>query len=208
MPPDKPPIPESENLRDYLECSEVLDWHSRDHAVGASLTSSLPTEVAKARRLYEWVRDEIPHSLDARHETVTCRASDVLRHRTGICFAKSHLLSALLRAVGIPTGLCYQVLRFDPSSERLILHGLNGIYLQSLGRWLRVDPRGNKVGVDAQFCENREQLAFPADSALGEYLSPTVYVRPLPGVIQCLCSYDTVTDVLKSLPSAIPSSGR
>jgi len=42
-------------------------------------------------------------------DVVTCSASEVLREGTGICFAKSHLLAALLRAVGIPAGLCYQV---------------------------------------------------------------------------------------------------
>ena len=46
------------------------------------------TDLSRGRRLYEWVRDEIPHSKDAGHEIVTCRASEVLRHRTGICYAK------------------------------------------------------------------------------------------------------------------------
>lgn len=34
-------------------------------------------------------------------------ASDVLKHRTGYCYSKNHLLAALLRVNKIPTGLCY-----------------------------------------------------------------------------------------------------
>jgi len=35
---------------------------------------------------------------------VTCKASDVLIYGTGYCYAKSHLLAALLRANAIPAG--------------------------------------------------------------------------------------------------------
>lgn len=66
---------------------------------------------SRGRRLVECG----PHLLPM--ETVTWRASDVLRRGTGLCFAKAHLLAALLRAVGVPCGLCYQVLRCDASSS-------------------------------------------------------------------------------------------
>lgn len=60
-----------------------------------------PTAIAKA--CFEWVRDEIHHSYDYQMSPVTCRASDVLQHKTGYCYyAKSHLLVALLRANEIP----------------------------------------------------------------------------------------------------------
>jgi transglutaminase-like putative cysteine protease len=108
--------PETPDLDRYLEASEVVDWHSPEIvALAHALTDGLETDVEQAMRLFDWVRDEIPHSKDAGHEVVTCRASDVLRHRTGICYAKSHLLAALLRvSVGgvidvssaIPDRLC------------------------------------------------------------------------------------------------------
>lgn len=56
----------------------------------------------------DFVRDQIRHSADYRPNPVTCKASEVLRHGTGYCYAKSHLLAALLRANGVPAGLCYQ----------------------------------------------------------------------------------------------------
>ena len=47
--------------------------------------------VAVAGRCFEWVRDEIRRSGDFRLDPVTCSASQVLRHGTGFCYAKSHL---------------------------------------------------------------------------------------------------------------------
>lgn len=196
------PTPESENFQDYLASSEIIDWHTPDpRRLADVLAAGATSDVEKAKRFYEWVRDEITHSADAGQETVTCRASEVLLHRTGICYAKAHLLAAMLRAVGIPAGLCYQALRCDDSSERLVVHGLNGIHLESPGRWIRVDARGNKPGVNAQFSPDREQLAFPVDPALGEFTCETVFARPLPGIVVCLSSHGTVTELMADLPS-------
>ncbi len=105
--------------------------------------------------------------------------------------------------MGIPAGMCYQVLRYDESSDRLVLHGLNSVYLASLGRWIRVDARGNKDGVNAQFSVDREQLAFPVDPALGESTCDTVFVRPLPSVVDCLTSSATVTELMANLPQSV-----
>jgi len=198
------PIPDSSELRAYLDCGDIIDWRTPEvRSLADVLTAGAAADVDKAKRLYEWVRDEISHSADAGHETVTCRASDVLRHRTGICYAKAHLLSAMLRAVGIPSGLCYQILRDGPTSERLVVHGLNGIYLESLDRWVRVDPRGNKPGVDAQFSLDHEQLAFPAHPALGEFTCKTVFAQPLPVIVKCLTSHSNVTELMAHLPGSM-----
>lgn len=85
----------------------------------------------------------------------------------------------------------------------MILHGLNGVYLESLGRWIRVDPRGNKAGVDAQFRLDREQLAFPTNMALGEVLYPTVFVEPLPCIVECLATSASVSEAMERLPESI-----
>ncbi len=198
------PAPESSNLQDYLNSTEVIDWCTPEvHQAAVSLSEGAPADVEKAKRLYEWVRGAIPHSADAGHETVTCRASQVLQKRTGICYAKAHLLAAMLRATGIPAGMCYQVLRYDDSSDRLVLHGLNGIYLESLGKWLRVDPRGNKPGVDAQFSVDEERLAFSVDPTLGEFDCPTVFAEPLASVEHCLTVWEKVTDLMANLPETL-----
>ena len=50
------------------------------------------------KRCYAFVRDEIPHSWDIKTDVVSRTASGVLKNRTGICWTKSCLLAALLRA--------------------------------------------------------------------------------------------------------------
>ncbi len=203
------PTPLTENINDYLACSDVVDWHTPEvMSLARSLAAGVDSEVEKAKRLYQWVRDEISHSADARHETVTCRASEVLCHRTGICYAKAHLLAAMLRAVGIPSGLCYQLLRYDATSDRLIVHGLNGLYLSGIGRWIRVDPRGNKLGVDAQFCVERERLAFEPNRVCGEYSCETIFAEPLPGTLACLRRCANVSELLANLPGRIDADAR
>ena len=106
---------QSQKLTDYLQCTAIIDWQTpaiieQTQAVTASLTQ----DIAKAQALFEWVRDTIPHSNDIGTDVVTCTASEVLAHRTGLCYAKSHLLAAMLRCAGIPAGLCYQVFRRQP----------------------------------------------------------------------------------------------
>ena len=66
-------------------------------------------ETERARALFEWVRDHIPHTHDVGGEEVTCSSIEVFEAGTGICYAKSHLLAAMMRYVGIPCGFCYQV---------------------------------------------------------------------------------------------------
>src|SRR5215510_16569901 len=94
---------QSPNLTNYLECTTVIDWQTpavieQTQAVTASLTH----DIEKAKALFEWVRDTIPHSSDIGADVVTCTASEVLTRRTGLCYAKSHLLAAMLRCAGIP----------------------------------------------------------------------------------------------------------
>lgn len=156
-----------------------------------------------ARRCFEFVRDAIRHSMDYQANPVTCRASDVLRHATGYCYAKSHLLAALLRANGIPAGLCYQ--RLSMGDGGFCLHGLNAIYLDGEG-WYRVDPRGNKPGVDAQFCPPRERLAFAPDAA-GEIDFPGIYTEPVAVVAATLQRFGSWDQVLANLPDATVLDG-
>jgi Transglutaminase-like superfamily len=195
---------ESKNLDDYLVADSIVDWKTPDVRQKAmDLTRSIPDEVGKACCLYEWVRDTIPHTNDAGLEIVTCTASEVLHHGTGTCFSKSHLLAALLRAVGIPAGFCYQVLRLDPpANNELVLHGLNGIYFSSLGKWIRVDARGNTREVNAQFCVDTEQLAFPMDPLAGEFIYDTIFAAPVSNVVNRLKKYDSRRELWLDLPKA------
>lgn len=167
-------------------------------ARAAALAAGAVGDAAIAARCFAFVRDEIAHSWDYQRNPVTCRASDVLQHGTGYCYAKSHLLAALLRANGIPAGLCYQRLAVGEVGPPFCLHGLNAVYLQAFG-WYRIDARGNKPGVAAVFTPPQEQLAFPV-LAPEERDLPEIWPAPLPQVVASLTVYATVQDVAAHLP--------
>ncbi|EAU55759.1 transglutaminase-like domain-containing protein [Mariprofundus ferrooxydans] len=183
----------------YLESSAVIDWQSElvlNQAARLASGHSHAVDIAKA--CYEFVRDEIKHSWDYRLSPVTCRASDVLKYGTGYCYAKSHLLAALLRANGIPCGLCYQRLTISGGVPPFSLHGLNAIWLEPFG-WYRVDARGNSAEVDAAFCPPVERLAFPV-VAEGEADFPEIWAEPLPMIQRLLENSATYMEVANHLP--------
>ncbi len=181
----------------FLHPCDVIDFRS---AEVSALAKRLATEdtIESARRCFTFVRDEIRHSCDHQLNPVTCRASDVLLHRTGYCYAKSHLLAALLRAGGIPAGLCYQRLSTGDENSPFCLHGLNAIHLPGVG-WYRVDARGNRDGINAEFDPPHERLAFAATQP-GERDIPGIHIVPLPSIVDCLTGNETWDAVAKDLP--------
>ncbi len=148
--------------------------------------------------VFEFVRDEIKHSRDYQLNPVTCKASDVLKYGTGFCYAKSHLLAALLRANNIPAGLCYQRLTVSDDKPPFCLHGLNAVYLEKYG-WHRVDARGNKSEVQAEFTPPIEKLAFPV-IVEGEADLPEIWSEPLSAIVQVLENGTDFLDVSVNLP--------
>lgn len=186
-------------MQAYLESSRFIDWqHPEIVARAKQLANGLEDTEQIARACFAFVRDKIRHSRDYELNPVTCVASDVLKHGTGYCYAKSHLLAALLRANGIPAGLCYQRLTIDNDEPPFSLHGLNAIWLENYG-WYRIDARGNKPGVDAQFSAPVEKLAFPVVSE-GEMDLPEIWPEPLKVVTDVLESFTTWQAVLHNLP--------
>jgi transglutaminase-like putative cysteine protease len=192
-----------DEFRDYLLNTEVVDWrHPLVHAQALKL--STPDPVETAMRCFTFVRDEIQHSWDYQRDPVTCNASDVLGEATGYCYAKSHLLAALLRANGLPAGFCYQRLADEGSASGFCLHGFNAVYLPEVG-WYRVDPRGNKPSLETDFTPPVERLAYKADQP-GEFLLPGIYANPLPNVIEALHSYETWDELADHLPDMHPDA--
>ena len=186
-------------MQQFLTSSEWIDFTHTAVAVKARTLLSESTGVNDLiARSFHFVRDEIKHSADFKLNPVTCRASDVLLHGTGYCYAKSHLLAALLRANGVPTGLCYQRLSVSGQGAPYCLHGLNAVYLPEHG-WYRLDARGNKPGVNAKFTPPVEALAFAIQEP-NERDLPEVWHEPLPAVVACLQKFDTYDRVLVNLP--------
>lgn len=186
-------------MQGYLSSSFYIDWqHPLVLQKAKELTAGLTRVEDKAKVCFEFVRDEIKHSWDHQLNPVTCRASDVFIHGTGFCYAKSHLLAALLRANQIPAGLCYQRLTITNDQPPFCLHGLNAVFLPDYG-WYRVDARGNKPGVAAEFCPPLETLAFP-HIVEEEGLFPEIWAEPMELVVRSLESAQTFQEVADHLP--------
>ena len=173
-----------------------------------ALTIGCADDVAKARAIYEFVRDEIAHTGDSGGDQLPCRASQVLAARTGIGFSKSHLLAALMRAAGIPTGFCYQVLRRAEPETGTLLYGFNAVFLPSLERWIALDARGNKPGLDAQFSLGEPRLAVTADPARGEWVYPSIWTRPAAVVVDLLSRNRSLAKIADHIPEELPGVER
>lgn len=185
-------------MNEYLASSNYIDWQTPEIVAKASqLAAGCLHSVEVAKACFQFVRDDIQHSWDYQLNPVTCKASDVLKFNTGYCYAKSHLLAALLRANNIPAGLCYQRLTITDQPP-FCLHGLNAVYLDEFG-WYRIDARGNKAGVVAKFCPPKEQLAFDIIHA-GEADVPGIFTEPLPVVVEVLEKAGTYQEVADHLP--------
>lgn len=186
-------------MEKYLQSTETVDWkNSGIISKAKELAGGLTAHTHIARACFLWVRDHIRHIGDYNISEVSVTASDVLRSGSGVCYAKSHLLAALLRANSIPAGFCYQRLSRDENGAPFCLHGLNAVYLPETG-WYRIDPRGNREDVNAQFNPPEEHLAFSVHIE-GEIDFPDILSAPHPVVIEALKKYNTKDELWDNLP--------
>ena len=198
-------IQHSNKIEEYLKEDEVIDYKNEALVeLADTLFEKANNELEYIKIVNEFVRDNISHSADINEDIITCTASEVLKAGHGICFAKSHLLAALLRCKSIPTGFCYQKLILDDQTAPvLVYHGLNGVYIKELKKWIRLDARGNKDGVNAQFSIETEQLAFSIRQEMGEVDSFVVYSKPDVKILEKLRQNKTRTELWDNLPTEL-----
>lgn len=199
-------ICESSNLVEYtLEINEVDYSNPLIQEKIAVLFNAAQTDLEKVEIAFEFVRDEISHSWDIQSSTVTCIASDVLSAGEGICYAKSNLFAALLRSQNIPTGFCYQrLMLFDKPEKGYCIHALNAVFIKSLKKWIRLDTRGNKEGINAQFSTTSEKLAFIVNEDDDEKDYPMIYTKPHIKTISTLENHTNALDMYKyHLPESL-----
>ncbi|HID70447.1 MAG TPA: transglutaminase family protein [Desulfobacterales bacterium] len=191
-------LPANEQKK-YLKNTTIINWqHPAIIECAEKININCESSLEYTQKAFEYVRDKIQHSWDFKAQMVTCVASDVLKNKTGYCYAKSHLLAALLRAQKIPTGFCYQRLSLEDNGPPYCLHGLNAVFLKQFG-WYRIDSRGNKEGVDAQFTPPIEKLAFGVSEKLEKDL-PEIWSDPLPIIVESLQNHKSVEELYKNLP--------
>lgn len=104
------------------------------------------SQVERAARLFEFVRDEVRYEFMAKLTPEEYRASYVLEAGRGFCVQKSVLLCALARAAAVPCALVLSDLVDHSLSARIVRalgtnvmhhHGLNAFHLG--GRWVLAD---------------------------------------------------------------------
>ncbi|MET9420496.1 transglutaminase family protein [Streptomyces sp. NPDC006540] len=188
-------IQQDPELSAYLVADDVID---HDHPIVREIAADLARQAADsyvyAQAAYEYVRDAVPHSHDTGDPRVTWRASDVLRLRTGICYAKSHALAALLRAEDIPAALCYQRLEG-------VVHGLVAVRFH--GAWHRQDPRGGRHGGSVPFSLAGERLPFTPRPESSDVNYPVLYAAPHPVVLEALQKAPDRARLWQTLPTSL-----
>jgi transglutaminase-like putative cysteine protease len=191
------------NLTAFLAEDKYVDFSTQIIKAKTAEQFGMKTDnTLKARIAYEFVRDEIPHSFDIGAKIVTAKASAVLEHKTGICHAKANLLAALLRSQEIPTGFCFQhITLMDDDSAGYCVHAYNAVWLD--GRWIKLDARGNKTGVNAQFSLDAPVLAFLSRSQYDEYFWKGIYANPHAETMAMLERADSLEYIIKNIPDTV-----
>jgi len=202
---DRMPEPETSDLGRYLEDTITIDWQSPVVMSKAKeLLGDRTDPEERVRTIFEFVRDEIPHSLDIETEAQTCRASDVLTEGTGLCYAKSHLMAGLLRYAGYPAGFCYARLLDEERPGHFVLHAFNAVFWLASKSWIFLDARGDREGVSTEFrSEAPWSLAYWPDAEKGEAFLPFIYKRPGKRIIDLLERAPSFEAICRSLPDSL-----
>jgi transglutaminase-like putative cysteine protease len=129
----------SGNMKEFLRPG--LNIESDERAVverARAIAGEVKDPVIVARRLMAWVYKNVKK----RPVVTVPSASEVLRTKVGDCNEHAVLLTALLRAVGIPARLCVGVVY---SRGRFFYHAWTESYV---GEWISMDATLNQMPAD------------------------------------------------------------
>lgn len=190
-------------MKKFLQETKYIDFNSDIiQKKIAYLFSPDMDKTEKIKTAYKFVRDEIPHSFDCNANIITAKASDVLLHNTGICHAKANLLAALLRSQGIPTGFCFQHITLaSDDSLGYCVHAYNAVFLND--KWIKLDARGNKQGVNAQFSTDKPILAYQNRAKYDEYFLNGIYSSPHIKTMQMLEKANNLQYIFDNIPDTV-----
>ena len=190
-------------MQKFLEATKYVDYHEEViQQMVRKLFSDGMSDLEKTRAAYEFVRDEIPHSFDCNATIIVAKASDVLRYQNGICDAKANLLAALLRSQNIPTGFCYEhITLVADDSLGYCVHAYNAAYLD--GRWIKLDARGNKEGINSQFSMGEPMLSYPPRAEYDEYFFRWIYANPHQKTMDMLEAADSIQYIMDHIPEYV-----
>ncbi|MEE3328290.1 MAG: transglutaminase-like domain-containing protein [Myxococcota bacterium] len=195
-------MPDRPGFDRYLEDTIVIDWQTPSVLERArEFGKATEGEENRVRAAFLFVRDEIAQSLDDGTDELPCSASQVLKAGTGLSYAKSHLLAALLRASGVPVGFGYQRVADSETLSGTALHGFVVVWFSSLERWIALDPRGDNESLHSDFGLGvYPEFAHEPQPEKGEVVFPVVLARPLKVVVDLLDRGESLSRVRRHLP--------
>ena len=168
----------------------------------SSLLTNCKSSTEYLTKAFLFVRDHISHSVDKAEKTIISRsASDALKNKHGLCFAKAHLLCALLRAVKIPCALSYQTI-ISPSIR--FIHGLCAYLDTNTHSWVHIDPVNKNDKFEA-FKAGHEWLYYRPSKKLTIINHPELYTDTHPAIKHYLEKHSTLSDALEELPESLSS---
>lgn len=197
------------NLQDYLRETDLINFSAPNiQALVKQLKSQAKNqndEIELSTIVYKFVRDKIDHAMDNSEKFDNCKptlkASDVLENNGAYCFSKINLMAALLRALHIPCGFSDQLLILDEEKpQHKILHCVAAVYLKSLKKWVRLDPRGGETAKnDLSSLADKDILAYEADESCGEINNVGTYCDLPCEILEIYNKCKTNKEILSSL---------
>lgn len=194
--------------KDFLTETDYVDFSAENIKIlSEQLFTKDMANAEKIEKAYYYVEKETPHSSDIGEQKLTFKASDVLKYKHGICYAKSNLFAAMLRGQGIPSGFCYQrlTLNDDNDDEGYAVHCLNAVWYDD--HFIKLDARGGRSAV---FSLTEPVTAFPLRSQFDEYFIPGIFARQPDEIIKLFSNcktrsefFNVIPDELKEKPDVI-----
>jgi len=143
-----------EDLSVYLEPTYFIDSDSEYiKNLAQKITQNVKNKKKKAIKIFYWTRDTIyydPYESFASRKS-WYKASNTANRGKGWCVQKAVVLTALGRALGIPSRLHFADIRNYKISERqknimhtdvFIYHGFTELFMD--GKWVKLTPAFNK----------------------------------------------------------------
>lgn len=193
----------AESLERFLEDTECVDWTDMlvTRETAQAITGCV-TDEEKVKAIFEFVRDDISNAMNIDSVALPWTASTTIRAMIGNDDAKAMVLAAMVRALKIPAGFCYQRLTVvDDDSEGHYLHCYNAVYLD--GNWVKLDASGRLGAKDVRFCKIEPDLAFIPRDVYGEYNILGIFAEPYAPSVDVIRNAGSISDIIFGLPDSI-----
>ena len=169
-----------DDVRYYTLPSESIDSDNKEVIkLGSDIIKGEDDLYAIVFKLGEWTKENIEYDLSTLTESVSQKASWVLRNREGVCDELTNLFIAMNRALGIPakfiSGVAYT--NAEDFDEGFGPHGWAEVYFPGYG-WVPFDVTYGEFGfVDAGHVKLKESLDVNQASTQFQWLGDNIDIK-------------------------------